>query len=106
MQHDLPENVYSADFPPTKAQANNVGKVLWYAKGHGWYLGSFMFKCMNNTSHWTYAPDDLGIEPDTIDTIRAAFEVWAKTFPPDSLDPAALGLLRLGYVAGWKRGES
>ena len=61
---------------------------------------------MGDTSHWTYAPDDLCIEPDTIDTIRKAFDVWVKTFPPDSLDPAALWLLKLGYVAGWKRGKS
>ena len=106
MQNDLPENIYSVDCMPTKAQANNKGKVLWYAKGHGWYLGWFQSPYMSSTTNWTYAPDDLGLEPDTIDTIRAGFEVWVKTFPPDSLDPAALGLLKLGYVAGWKRGES
>ena len=106
MLNDLPENIYSVDCMPTKAQANNKGKVLWYAKGHGWYLGSFMFKCINDTSHWTYAPDDLCIEPTTIESIRKAFEAWMQTFPPDSIDPAASGLLKLGYVAGWKRGES
>ena len=106
MQQDLPENIYSIDFPPTKAQANNKGKVLWYAKGHGWYSGWFQSAYMKDTSHWTYAPDDLCIEPDTIDTVRKAFDVWVETFPPDSLEPAALALLKLGYVAGWKRGHS
>ena len=65
-----------------------------------------MFKCIKDTSHWTYAPDDLCIEPDTVDTVRKAFDVWVETFPPDSLEPAALALLKLGYVAGWKRGHS
>jgi hypothetical protein len=106
MQHDLPENIFSIDFPPTKAQANNKGKVLWYAKGHGWYSGWFQSAYMKDTSHWTYAPDDLCIEPDTVDTIRKAFDVWVKTFPEDSFDVASTALLKLGYVAGWKRGES
>lgn len=106
MQSDLPENIYSVDFLPTKAQANNQGKVLWYAAGHGWYLGSFTYQVYKNTSHWTYAPDDLCIEPDTIDTIRKGFEGWMKGFPPGAIDPAAEGLLKLGYVAGWRRGES
>lgn len=106
MVNDLPENIYSIDYMPTKAQANNQGKVLWYANGHGWYLGSFTYKCMKNTSHWTYAPDDLCIEPDTIDTILKAFDGWMQTFPPGFIDPTASALLKLGYVAGWRRGKS
>ena len=106
MLNDLPENIYSVDCMPTKAQANNKGKVLWYAKGHGWYSGWFERPYMGGTTHWTYAPDDLCIEPTTIETIRKSFEAWMQTFPPDSIDPAASGLLKLGYVAGWKRGES
>ena len=102
----LPENIYSADCMPTKAQANNKGKVLWYAKGHGWYVGSFMYKCMKDTSYWTYAPDDLCIEPDTVDTVREAFDAWIKTFPEDSFDSASTALLKLGYVGGWKRGNT
>jgi hypothetical protein len=51
MLNDLPENIYSVDCMPTKAQANNKGKVLWYAKGHGWYLGWFQ------TNHvWVVPP--------------------------------------------------
>jgi hypothetical protein len=91
---------------PTKAQANNKGKVLWYAKGHGWYLGSFTYKCMKDTSHWTYAPDDLGLEPDTTDTVRKAFDAWITTFPEDSFDVASTALLKLGFVGGWKRGDA
>jgi hypothetical protein len=106
MQNDLPENIYSVDDMPTKLQANNKGKVLWYAKGHGWYLGWFDQPCMGGTTNWTYAPDDLNLDPDTVDTVRKAFESWIKTFPEDSFDVASTALLRLGYVAGWKRGES
>jgi hypothetical protein len=106
MLSDLPENIYSVDRMPTKAQANNKGKVLWYAKGHGWYLGWFDQPCMGGTTNWTYAPDDLNLDPDTVDTVRKAFESWIKTFPEDSFDVASEALVRLGYVAGWKRGES
>ena len=106
MQNDLPENIYSVDCMPTKAQANNKGKVLWYAKGHGWYLGWFQSPYMSSTTNWTYAPDDLNLDPDTVDTVRKAFESWIKTFPEDSFDVASTALLKLGYVAGWKRGHS
>ena len=101
----LPENVHSVDYMPTKSQANNKGNVLWYAKGYGWYLGYFQLPYMRDTSHWTYAPDDLNLEPDTVDTVRNAFEAWIKTFPEDAFDTGAMALLKLGYVGGWKRGN-
>jgi hypothetical protein len=44
---------------PTKLQANNKGQVLWYAKGHGWYISKWNLGYMSQTTHWTYAPDDL-----------------------------------------------
>ena len=97
MQSDLPENIYSVDDMPTKLQANNKGQVLWYAKGHGWYISKWNLGYMSQTTHWTYAPDDLCIEPTTIETIRESFEAWMQTFPPDYIDTAASGLLKLGY---------
>lgn len=102
----LPENVHSVDYMPTKSQANNKGNVLWYAKGYGWYLGYFQLPYINGTSHWTYAPDDLNLEPDTVDTVRNAFEAWIKTFPEDSFDASSTALLKFGYVNGWKRGKA
>ena len=106
MANDLvPEDIYSAEFPPTKAQANNKGRVLWYAKGHGWYIGYFHSPFIENTTHWTYAPDDLGLELDPASFIRKAFDAWIETFPEDSFDVASSALLKLGYVAGWKRGK-
>jgi hypothetical protein len=102
----LPENVHSVDYMPTKSQANNKGNVLWYAKGYGWYLGYFQLPYMDGTSHWTYAPDDLNLEPDTVDTVSNAFEAWIKTFPEGAFDTASTALLKLGYVGGWKRGNA
>ena len=122
MLNDLPENIYSialwgdVDCMPTKKQANNRGKVLWYAKGHGWYMGNFQHPYMDNTSHWTYAPDDLrfpdlpwaslGIEPDTVDTKDQAFETWIKQYPEGCFDPSTVAILKLGYLGGWRRGNT
>jgi hypothetical protein len=61
MQSDLPENIYSVDDMPTKLQANNKGQVLWYAKGHGWYISQWNLGYMSQTTHWTYMPEDLDI---------------------------------------------
>ena len=102
----LPENIYSAEFPPTKAQANNKGKVLWYAKGFGWYMGNFQYQYMDDTSHWTYAPDDLGLELDPVDTKDQAFETWIKQYPEGCFDPSTVAILKLGYLGGWRRGQS
>jgi hypothetical protein len=76
MLNDLPENIYSVDCMPTKAQANNKGKVLWYAKGHGWYLGWFQSPYMGGTTTLDLCmPDDLNLDPDDRRlTVRKAFE--------------------------------
>jgi hypothetical protein len=105
MQNDPPENVYSVEFPPTKAQANNKGEVLWYAKGFGWYKGWFHMAHMKNTSHWTYLPDDLGIEPDSAEVQDEAFDAWVKQYPEGCFDSSTVAILKLGYVGGWRRGQ-
>lgn len=106
MHDDLPENVYPISFLPTKAQANNKGNVLWYAKGLGWYIGWFQHPYMKETSHWTYAPDDLNIEPDPADVIDKAFDTWVSQYPESCFDSVSSALLKLGYMGGWKRGQS
>ena len=106
MQSDLPEHVYLAEVPPTKAQANNKGEVLWYAKGFGWYKGWFDMPYMKDTTHWTYLPDDLGLEPEPTDTKDQAFEAWLKQYPEGCFDPSTTAILKLGYLGGWRRGQS
>lgn len=106
MQDDLPENIYTIDCPPSWGQGNNKGNVLWYAKGFGWYIGWFKHPYMEDTSHWTYMPDDLAIQPDTVDTKDQAFETWIKQYPENCFDPSTVALLKFGYLGGWRRGQS
>ena len=105
MSDNLPENVFPVGYLPTKEQANNKGKVLWYAKGYGWYLGWFGSPHMDDTSHWTYAPDDLNIPVDSPEATNKAFETWLKEFPKDCFGAETRAIMKMGFLGGWRRGQ-
>jgi hypothetical protein len=59
MQNDLPENVFPISHAPTEESGNKKGMILWYAKGHGWYISNWCLGYMPQTTHWTYMPEDI-----------------------------------------------
>jgi hypothetical protein len=105
MSNDLQENVFPLTYPPTKEQANNKGNVLFYAKGHGWYMGWFYRPHMEHTTHWTYAPDDLNIPIDSDETTNLAFKAWLKQYPKDCFGAESMALMKMGFLGGWRRGQ-
>jgi len=101
MTNELPENVFPICYPPTKEQANAKGDVLWYCKAFGWYKGWFQRPHQSNTTHWTYLPDEPELEENPLDVRERSYQRWLSTFPAE-FDPAALSLLKLGFVGGYE----
>jgi hypothetical protein len=101
MPINLPENVYPTTNPPTRDSGNAKGQILWYAKGHGWYVASWSCPFMPDTVYWTFMPEDLGIAGP--DPVLKAFEAWAKAC---DLAPARRDVAWVSFKEGWTRGKS
>lgn len=98
----LPENVYSLiDNPPTKDQANEDGKVLYYSPGFGWYQGYWANCHLSGTTHWTFCPDTPPGQADLNAFVVSRFEHWLSTFPTE-FDASAKTLILLGWKGAAK----
>jgi hypothetical protein len=104
---ELPENVFIyEDWKPSKEDSDDVGNVLWYKPGFGWYQGWYNSPAMDGTTHWTHVPPKPPALVDPKVARNDAFDRWLRTFPSDAkLDDVVVALLRLGWNAGWVRGR-
>ena len=102
--HNPDEDVYSVLDMPTKAQANASGEVLWYARGHGWYVGNFWGGHMPRTTHWTLMPDRPDHDED--DALRdVQFEKYMQGFSKEVRE-ALKSTMVSAFNDGWNRGRS
>lgn len=101
METNLPENIFPISYPPTKEQANNECRVLFYAKGFGWYSGIFTRPHMDDTTHWTYLPDDP-VAADPKVECEKHFQQWIATFPKE-MGGIAQEFMRCAFNEGWRR---
>lgn len=102
--HNPDEDVYSALDMPTKAQANASGEVLWYAQGHGWYVGQFWGGYMPRTTHWTLIPDRPKDEDS--DALRdIQFQKFMLGFSKETA-AALKSTFVSAFNDGWARGRS
>lgn len=101
MSSEFPENVYSIEFKPDKAQANNKGQVLWFCKQFGWYKGYFVQPIHPGTTHWTFLPDEPEVTADPKEEREAAFKAWLSQFPAEA-EGTAIALMKMGFVGGWE----
>jgi hypothetical protein len=100
--NDLPIGVYPSSTPPTKADANDKGDVLWFCPQHGWYKGWFHNAHFSKSTHWARIPDapEVPSPADVVAECDAAFKRWLDQFPTQ-LDPTAMALLRCGFDGGY-----
>jgi len=98
----LPENVYSIiDNPPTREQADNKGRVLYYSASAGWSSGYYAGSYMKDVTHWTFCPEAPPVVESPSERVEHKFNVWMKEAHPDA-DPALRSLLRMGFFAAFK----
>jgi len=102
--HNPDENVYTVSVMPTKAQANASGEVLWYAQGHGWYVGNFWGGYMPRTTHWTLIPHRPDHNED--EALRdIQFEKYMQGFSKEVRE-ALKSTYLTAFNDGWMRGRS
>jgi hypothetical protein len=103
--HNPDEDVYSVLDMPTKEQANKSGEVLWYAQGHGWYVGNFWGGYMPRTTHWTLIPDRPGVEIEDVALRDIQFEKYMNGFSKEVRE-ALKSTMVSAFNDGWNRGRS
>lgn len=88
------------DRTPTKEDANDEGKVLWFHVKLGWTEGDYRYPVYTDCTHWAPCPHrPLHLSPE--DRIKDGFKSWLQSFPAE-FPPAASALLELGFKGGAK----
>lgn len=105
MLNNLPENVFPIEYKPTEQSGNKKGEILWYANGHGWYVSRWNIPFMQQTSHWTYMPEDLNIPSEEEILKQEAFSNWLTSNVSFPLNEQEHELVWLAFNAGRELGR-